>query len=347
MRLFHCVLALAACALEPSSPTQDWPQVDFDPMQGAPSLADVTTDRLCAESEDPNNPEDPIFIDCRVETARLATDRPAATDTITILTWNLERGHDVEGQIDALAQLATSGVAPDIVLVSEADRGCERTGYRHVAGDIAQALNMDMAYATEFLEVGHDGSDWTTCEHGNAILSRFELGNVGAFRHTDNVSWYTPLENRGSDTDGTRLGGRIAVTADVRVGEKVIRLYSVHFASGATDDSVRGAQAAETADHGAQWAAPALIGGDMNAGAYVLDLARGTEVDGVTTALLSRGWYDSHAPLPLDQRITQSVLILDLLFAERDWFDNPGICPEEICGHLSDHLAIWTDVDLQ
>ena len=48
-----------------------------------------------------------------------------------------------------------------------------------------------------------------------------------------------------------RLGGRVALAADVRVGERMIRVYSVHFESGhlghrsGSPDAYREAQARE------------------------------------------------------------------------------------------------------
>jgi len=340
------LLGLASCtaSLDPEADPSTWPEVSFEPMATVGALPDVTTHRLCVESDHPNQPSDPTFIQCDLETLTVASS-PSPKDTITVAAWNLERGHRLGDIISAFQD--SDLPLPDVLLLSEADRGCARTDERHVAGEIAEALGMNMVFAVEFLEVDHDGESWRTCEHGNALLSRYELGNVGAIRHQENVSWYTPLGDRASPTSGTRLGGRIAVYADVRVGDRVLRVYSVHFASGADDDPVRAAQAAETADHGADWAAPALVGGDMNAGAYALDLSRGSTVDGVTTELLGRGWFDSHQPLPLAERITQSVLILDLLFSERDLFSNPGVCLDSACGHLSDHLAIWADVTLR
>src|SRR6185295_978707 len=114
---------------------------------------------------------------------------------------------------------------------SEVDRGCQRTQFRNVARDYARALGYFYVYATEFVELPGDRGatgpyDPPLCEHGNAIVSRYPLGNVRAIRHAAQRSWYTPPEF--PDPDEPRLGGRIAITADARIGDRLVRLYSLH-----------------------------------------------------------------------------------------------------------------------
>ena len=76
-----------------------------------------------------------------------------------------------------------------------------------------------------------------TCEHGNAVLSRYPLGNVELIRHATNSDVWV------GSSEQPRLGGRVAVKADVWVGDRILHVYSLHFESGGDADALREAQA--------------------------------------------------------------------------------------------------------
>jgi endonuclease/exonuclease/phosphatase family metal-dependent hydrolase len=334
MRWLAVMLVACTASEEPIDYDLDW-------MQGDASAPDLDV-RLCAEAADPDAADDVIFIDCAAETGRLVETPPAATDMLTVLSYNIERGHSLDGVLEWLA--SSSAPVPDIFLLSETDRGCSRTGSRHTTFEIAEALQMDFVYATEFMEVSGQGAEVTAiCEHGNALLSRYPLANVEVFRHADNVSWYTPPEDRGSSWS-TRLGGRVGIIADVVVGEKVAHVASLHLASGATDGDVRAAQAVETVARLAERPFVHIGGGDLNAGTYIFDLQNGDTNDGVSQAFLTEGYVDSHAALDPDERITLDELpfVIDLVFADGGAFADPRICRED-CEPFSDHYPIWAE----
>ncbi|MCO4746735.1 MAG: hypothetical protein KC912_18210 [Proteobacteria bacterium] len=316
-------------------------EYELDWMQGGSEAPDLS-ERLCAEAGDPDAAEDVIFIDCAPETGRLVETAPAATDTLTVLSYNIERGHSLDGVLEWLA--SSSAPSPDVFLLSETDRGCSRTGSRHTTFELAEALQMDFVYATEFMEVRGQGSEVTeVCEHGNALLSRYPMANVDVFRHADNVSWYTAPEDRGSSWS-TRLGGRVGIVADIVVGDQIVHVSSLHLASGATDADVRAAQATETVAKLAERPFTRMGGGDLNAGTYVFDLQNGDENDGVSQAFLTQGYTDSHAELDPADRITLDELpfVIDLIFADAGSFADPRICRED-CEPFSDHYPIWAD----
>lgn len=318
-----------------TSPEGDYP---LDIVEGQASEPDVT-ERLCAEAVDPDAATDRTFIDCRWEGGVLAGEA-APTDELVVLSYNLERGHGLDG---LLAGFEAGDVpSPDVFLLSETDRGCSRTGGRHTTWELARALGLNFIYATEFMEVSGEGSVVTeVCEHGNALLSRYPLANVEVVRHAENVSWYTPPEERGA-TWSTRLGGRVAIVADVVVGEEVHHVSSLHLASGALDGDIRAAQAREAVALLADRPFARLGGGDLNAGTYVFDLQNGTTNDGVGQAFLSQGYEDSHASLDPSERITLDSLpfVIDLIFADQGRFSDPAIC-REACEPWSDHYPVW------
>lgn len=326
------------------------PDYTFERFTGSSAEPDVTSDRLCPDAAAPDEAADKVFIDCELEGAAFAPASPAAKDELLVMAYNFERGLDLDRQVDALLNEPALPL-PDVILASELDRGCSRTGSRNTPREIAQQLGMDYVFAVEFLELPRDagggGAIEATCEHGNAIFSRYPLGNVGQLRHTLNKSWYMTPEERESMDGEPRLGGRILVYGDVLVGNKVLHVSALHYESSPADNEFTVAQAVETAELGLTWPFQVVHGGDTNAPYYFLDLMSGTKGDLVTQAFFERGYIDAHSPLERADRGTRGGLVIDLLFGNGEFFDNPQVCPKETCEELSDHLPVWATVQLQ
>lgn len=324
------------------------PFVEFSWRTDTP---DVRTERLCDEAADPDRAPDTTFIHCNVEGATFAAGEVPPKGEIVVLAYNILRGFQVDAQLAAMLEEDLIPL-PDILLLSEVDRGCRRTSFRNIARDYAEALGYYYVYATEFVELPDtrdpDGPfDPPLCEHGNAIVSRYPLGNVRQIRHARNRSWYTPPDF--PDPDEPRLGGRVAVAADVKIGSQLVRLYSLHLESTLTTLDIRDAQAVEIAADASTISYPVIAGGDLNAYVAISDLRKGTAFDGPTQAFLTTGFIDTHAILPIDDRITSFdvlPLIIDFVFVRGVEATQPGLCPRESCERLSDHLPIWTTVIL-
>jgi endonuclease/exonuclease/phosphatase family metal-dependent hydrolase len=307
-------------------------------------LPDPRTHRLCAPAAG-----DDVRIDCAVEGASFIEQAALPQDEITVLAYNVERGFRVDEQLRALRDDAAIPT-PDVILLSEADRGCSRTEYRNTAADYARALGMCYVFGTEFVELprrgGHGGRIEAPCEHGNAILSRYPLGNVRLIRHESNRSWrrsIIPILNIGEP----RLGGRVALAADVKVGEHLLRVYSVHFESGRGHDDHRLAQARELMDDAGGLPFPALIAGDMNVSAYRDDLRGGARDEPVTQAFFQREWVDAHAALPPSERITtESGVVIDLIMGHGVAWTDAGVGAPAVWRGLSDHLPVWAKLRL-
>lgn len=296
--------------------------------------------RICDESTSPDDAPDKVFIHCPIEGEHLAPTQTEPKDELVVWAYNIERGHSMDAQVAAILS-GENGPLPDVLLMSELDRGCSRTGYRHVAREYAAALGMNYLFAVEFVELkGAPGSHVAHCEHGNAILSRYPLGNVRAFRHKSQHVWY-------DDDSQPRLGGRIALSADVLVGDRVLHVYSVHFES--QTEEARSAQAMETALDAETLSGPAVVGGDMNCGLVMLDLMNGTQFDETLVQFTSRGWFDAHEGLSIEERVTapEHNFVLDILVGTRDQFKNPGVGSKSSFATLSDHLPVWASVVLE
>ena len=310
----------------------------FEPVDCDTQSPDVSVDRLCEEAADPEAHEDPVYISCGIEASCLPASPPPPKDSLVVMTYNIERGMSIDAQ---LAEFGDAIPIPDVLLLVEADRGCARSGGGNVAWQYAEALEMGHVFGVEFIELPRPGDAIPElCEHGNAVLSRYPIGNVRQLRHETNLSWYDSEEE-------PRLGGRVAVLADIAVGDEILHVQVMHFESGVDDGPIRAAQAAELADLGLEEPNPVVIGGDANSGLYVIDLLMDTHNDGTTEAFFERGYVDAHAELPLEMRATHSPgLILDLLMLEGTTATEPAICPPAQCGQLSDHLPVWATIAL-
>jgi endonuclease/exonuclease/phosphatase family metal-dependent hydrolase len=130
----------------------------------------------------------------------------------------------------------------DVVVLNEVDFGMRRTDYRNVAEDLAAALQMNYAYGVEFVEVDPIALGLEKFEelppedaaklvseisvnqaryrglHGNAILSRFPLGNVRLepFEHQPHDWYKDEMESVKPLEAGKRKAGEIVFQEKVR-----------------------------------------------------------------------------------------------------------------------------------
>lgn len=335
------LVSLLALASACSSPTSYGP---FEPFQFG-TAADPTSTRLCTHAADPDSEPDPLHPDCRMEGEDLAADDATPTRAIRVFAYNVERGYQLDGQLAWLA--SPDGPHPDVVVLSEADRGCSRTGGRHVAREWAAALGMDYVFAVEFEEVSFDatGAVAEVCEHGDAILTRLPIGNVRAIRYATTDDWTSPPGGRTYPADA-RFGGRVAIAADLAIGGRRVRLYGTHLASGAVEDELRKAEVDELLADAEGIAYPVLVVGDLNTHLYKFDLDVDATLESVTQTLFAAGYADSHASLPTSARTTDLAydLIIDLALGRGVRFEDPWIGDEATLGTLSDHLPIATTV---
>lgn len=325
------------------------PAPEFEEFAWRTDTPDVRTERLCAEAEAPDDAPDTTFIDCDIEGATFSSEEPPAKDELVVLAYNILRGFEVDAQLDMI----TSGVdfpVPDVLLLSEVDRGCRRTEFRNIARDYAERLGYYYVYVTEFVELPSDRGDTgpydpPICEHGNALVSRYPLGNVRQIRHAENRSWYTPPG--APDPDEPRLGGRIAIAADAKIGDALVRLYVLHLESTLTALEIRDAQAEEIAADGEEIAYPVIAGGDLNTFFYFDDLNKGVLTQPAVKSFVDRGHEDAHQGVPLEERYTSFDpfdMVIDIILPRGVEVADAGRCSPERCGSLSDHLPVFAEL---
>jgi endonuclease/exonuclease/phosphatase family metal-dependent hydrolase len=174
-----------------------------------------------------------------------------ALQDLNVVTWNIERGSAYDAVLSVLR-----GLDPDVVLLQEVDRDCRRTGFRHVARDLAIALDMNWVAAGEFQELGESRAKSVPAITGQAILSRFAIHDAAGLRFKAQDRWrwsINPVQ--------PRRGGRIALRA--RSGGVVF--YNTHIESGDNERLQQRQMAEIVADQaGGADETPVIIAGDFN-----------------------------------------------------------------------------------
>lgn len=208
----------------------------------------------------------------------------AGTDTLLdsrfrVAAWNMERCLDPQGSARLL-----QAHRPDVILLSEMDAGMARSGQQHTTQALAQQLGMHYLYGVEFVELDLGceterqlaSDDFNTLGwHGNAILSRVPFSRAAMLRLDDHGHWFAG-KSVGGVFGQPRVGGRMAILAEIATDSGPVTFVSTHLESDAGDQSMacREAQLLSLIDIAEHFAAqsnaqdmrPIIIGGDLNTG---------------------------------------------------------------------------------
>ena len=194
--------------------------------------------------------------------------------------------------------MASTFPVPDVLLLSEVDRGCARTDFRNIARDYAERLGYYYVYATEFVELpgdrGHSGpvrpprsasTETLSCRATrSATCDKSDMRRIGA----------GTCHPRIANPDEPRLGGRIAIAADAKIGTALVRFYVLHLESTLSTLDIRDAQAEEIAADGEGVSYPVIAGGDLNTFFYYDDLEKGIVTEPAVKSFIDRGHDDAH-----------------------------------------------------
>ncbi len=210
----------------------------------------------------------PFLDDVQVEP--VGADAPEASFPLRVVCWNAERGR----RLDDAARRLRATVA-DVYLLSELDWGMARSGNLHTSRELATRVGAGFAYGVEFIELGlgdererrlYATEANTVGYHGAAILSRHALDRPRVVRLERSGSWFDGAHGE------RRIGGRIAVVAELSVADTTIILASVHLESNGDPaercdqlDALFDAIDATPGDH------PVVIGGDLNTSSLSAD----------------------------------------------------------------------------
>jgi endonuclease/exonuclease/phosphatase family metal-dependent hydrolase len=192
----------------------------------------------------------------------IATGRQAENNAIRALAWNLERGTQFDGILDALkTDERLRGC--DVLLLPELDHGMARSGNRFVARGLAEALNLNYAFAPVYIalqkgsgvESDIEGEN-TASIHGLAMMSPWPLKNVHA----------VDLPNGKDKMHGKekRIGWLRALVADIEHPAGEFRAVTVHLDVHCSREHRR-RQMQIILDHLEKLPTlPTIIGGDWN-----------------------------------------------------------------------------------
>ena len=189
-----------------------------------------------------------------------AQDALQPIDSIRIVSWNINRGLQLDGALDFLAKASA-----DLILLQEADVNARRTHHRNIAREIAHALQMNYVFGCEFEELTQ-GNHSSPAYHGQATLSRLPIAEsrILRFRRQSGFwrpRWYVPTIPKFQ----RRLGARMALASDIGgFGERLV-VYNVHLESRG-NDNLRCSQLAEILDDAHLYDADVsvVVAGDFN-----------------------------------------------------------------------------------
>jgi len=147
-----------------------------------------------------------------------------------------------------LQDLATS----DVICLNEVDIGVPRTGYRNIVSELADGLDYNYAFATEFIELGPLFNRFKVNPkkylglHGNAVLSKYPIKNAWIIRLPECYKWYhsevskrSPLEHarrfgakkvfKEEILTEVRHGNRCALVCEIELPNKeLVTVVSTH-----------------------------------------------------------------------------------------------------------------------
>ena len=189
---------------------------------------------------------------------------PPARRQYRFVAWNVERGAQFEGQVEALLTHPILREA-DVLLLTETDSGMIRSGNRNVARALACALGMQYAFVPCYLNLTKGSGleqDLPGANdlglHGNAVLSRYPMGNIRPVFLENGVDIMASREKR--------IGRQAAIAADIRFPNATVTAVSVHLDAQSTQRH-RYLQLRDVLD-GIGNARAAVVGGDWNTSTY-------------------------------------------------------------------------------
>jgi endonuclease/exonuclease/phosphatase family metal-dependent hydrolase len=201
-------------------------------------------------------------------------------DSFRVVDWNIDRGTHLAGVLQFLKSCKA-----DLIFLQEVDLNAERTHKLDVAREIARSLQLNYVFGKEFQELTQ-GSLSSPAYQGQAVLSPWPIMNPRIIRFDRQSAfwrphWYLPRIAPFQE----RLGGRIALVAEVEICGQRVATYNLHLES-KEGDALRFQQLQEVLSDVAlrPGGYPVLLGGDLN-----LDISVGPSA----AALREAGFADA------------------------------------------------------
>jgi endonuclease/exonuclease/phosphatase family metal-dependent hydrolase len=151
---------------------------------------------------------------------------PVPADSLHIVDWNIDRGT----RLDQVAKVLERD-HPDLCTLQEVDLFDSRSGRINLAETLARRLKMRYAYASAWQEMSQGDRERPALQ-GQAILTRLPIRNVRAIRFKEQSDFWRPrayLPNW--PLFQRRLGGRIAIVAELDFAGRTLVVYNPHLES--------------------------------------------------------------------------------------------------------------------
>ncbi len=179
---------------------------------------------------------------------------------IRVLNWNIERGLRLPAVMDFISRQR-----PDICILQEVDLNARRTSKLDVADFLSAHLDFNYVFGVEFEELSQ-GSKMDPAFHGQALLARGHIlePRILRFRRQSDFwdpHWFVPKW----PLFQPRRGGRMALAAEVALGDTPLVIYNLHLESKGGDD-LRLSQLTEVVQDSLRYPreTPIVLAGDLN-----------------------------------------------------------------------------------
>jgi endonuclease/exonuclease/phosphatase family metal-dependent hydrolase len=197
---------------------------------------------------------------------------PRLSSFLRIVQWNIEKGKRFQ---PLLEQLQTHEILKwaDVIILNEADLGMNRSANRHVARDLAEALEMHAVFGPAHIELtkGTDEELFLEGENreslqGNAVLSRYPV--------TEACVVPLPVSFEPYEFHEKRFGRRSCLWVRVQLKNSPLWVGAVHLELRNTP-RCRARQMAHILDNTpCDGKEPCILGGDLNTNGFARGTAR-------------------------------------------------------------------------
>ena len=186
----------------------------------------------------------------------------AKTDFVTAAAWNIERGNQLAGILDALRHHRDLRER-DLYLITELDDGMARSANKNVPRELARNLKLNYVFAPKYIALNKGSGveafvagENTKALHGIGIFSKYPIKNAHSIPIPSGKD-----KMRGKEK---RLGGTRALIADIEYSCGEFRAAVVHL-DAHSSRAHRVLQMQTLLDHLETLPAlPTIIGGDWN-----------------------------------------------------------------------------------
>lgn len=230
------------------------------------------------------------------------------SDSIHIVDWNIDRGTRLEQVAKVLER-----DQPDLCTLQEVDLFDSRSGKINVAENLARRLKMRYAYASAWQEMSQGDRERPALQ-GQAILTRLPIRSVRVIRFKEQSDFWRPRSYLPNwPLFQRRLGGRIAIVAELDFAGRMLVVYNPHLES-RSGGRIQDLQMEEILADAKRYpeTTPIVLAGDFNTKYNAKAMGARLRADGwqsafgastpkTHTIIFSLDWIVVRGPLRIDQ----------------------------------------------